>query len=48
MEDTNFNLRIPVKTHRYLKIEAAKTNKTITGIILECIDKYKKELTHKG
>lgn len=42
-----FNVRMPLDTWRFLKIEAARLDVSMTDLIVNCVDKFKKKMEKK-
>ncbi len=39
-----FNVRLPYNVWKFLKMTAAEQERSMTDVIIECVDKYKKKL----
>lgn len=46
-EYKTFNMRLPIETWRFLKIEAARQDVHMTHLIFEAVDKFKKKMEKK-
>ncbi len=43
----SFNVRLPHNVWKFLKMVAAEQERSMTDVIVECVDKYKRRLQNK-